>query len=235
MGIPYGLICTCLGVALGGMLGRALRRWIRDELREKLPMLCGITAICSGILSVIRADQMPVVTFSVLLGGWLGVLLRLEQRVRNGFGWVLGKLSLPEDFDMEQYITIVAVFCCSGFGLYGVMVEGFSGEHTQMYSKAMMDLIVAVVFGGSMGMAVSVIALPQAAVYLTFFFLAKLLMPVMSQAMLLNFIACGGVLTVAAGMRMAKIRAYPLIDMLPSLALIFPFTLLWDWVRAAGL
>lgn len=97
MGIPYGLICTCLGVALGGMLGRALRRWIRDELREKLPMLCGITAICSGILSVIRADQMPVVTFSVLLGGWLGVLLRLEQRVRNGFGWVLGKLSLPED------------------------------------------------------------------------------------------------------------------------------------------
>lgn len=44
-------------------------------------------------------------------------------------------------------------------------------------------------------------------------------MPVMSGDMLGNFIACGGVLTVAAGMRMSGIREYPLIDMLPALAL----------------
>ena len=37
--------------------------------------------------------------------------------------------------------------------------------------------------------------------------------------MLNNFIACGGVLTIAAGMRMAGIRDYPLIDLLPALVL----------------
>ena len=46
--------------------------------------------------------------------------------------------------------------------------------------------------------------------------------------MLLNFIACGGLLTIAAGMRMAKIRAYPLIDLLPALVLVLPFTGIWQ-------
>ncbi len=224
--MPYGMICTCLGVAVGGFLGYLLRRWIGQEMRDKLPMFCGITAICSGILSVIRADQMPVVTLSVILGGCLGIVLKLEARVRGGIGMVLKKLPLPASFDMEEYITIVSVFCCSGFGLYGVMVESFSGEHAQMFSRAILDFIVAVIFGGSLGVSVSLIAIPQALIFLAVFFLAKVLMPIMSEAMLLNFIACGGLLTMAAGMRMAKIRAYPLIDMLPSL----PFVLIFTWI-----
>ena len=37
-----------------------------------------------------------------------------------------------------------------------------------------------------------------------------------------------GLLTIAAGMRMAKIRAYPLIDLLPALVLVLPFTGIWQ-------
>ena len=222
--MPYGMILTCLGVCAGGLLGAALRRHIGDAVRANLPMMCGITAICSGILSVIRAGQMPAVTLAVVLGGWLGTVLRLESRVRAGFGAVLRRVPLPKRFDMEQYITLVAVFCCSGFGLYGVMLESFAGEHGQMLSKAVLDFIVALIFGGSLGACVSLIAAPQAAIFIAVFFLARLLMPVMSEDMLLNFIACGGLLTMAAGLRMANIRAYPLIDMLPSLPLVLVFT-----------
>ncbi len=117
-----------------------------------------------------------------------------------------------------------AVFCASGFGLYSVMVESFSGDRAQMFSKAMMDLFAAIIFGSSLGISVSLIAIPQAAVFTLFFLLARLLMPVMSSDMLGNFIACGGVLTIAAGMRMSGIREYPLIDMLPALALAILLT-----------
>ena len=46
-------------------------------------------------------------------------------------------------------------------------------------------------------------------------------------AMEANFIACGGLLTMAAGMRMSRIKMLPLIDMLPSLVLVMPLTKLW--------
>ena len=225
--MPYGLICTCLGVFFGGLLGNALRRYISDDLRDVLPRLFGLTAIGNGVISVIQAAHMPAVTLAVIVGGGLGTVLHLEKRVHSGLAAALQRVPQPAGFDMEQYITVVAVFCASGFGLYAVMVESFSGARSQMFSKAIMDFFAAVIFGSSMGISVSLIALPQAVVFFAFFFLAKLLMPIMGQAMLSNFIACGGVLTIAAGMRMAGIRKYPLIDMLPALALVLLLTPLW--------
>lgn len=226
--MPYAMLTCCLGVFLGGLMGWGLRRWIGQGLRELLPILFGLTAISNGVLSVIRAAQMPVVTLAVLLGGVVGHQLRLEERVRGGFAALVERVPHPADFDLEQYITVVAVFCASGFGLYAVMVESFSGDRGQMFSKAILDFSAAVIFGSSMGISVSLVAVPQLAVFTLFFFLAKALMPVMTGDMLLNFVACGGVMTIAAGMRMAKIKAYPLIDMLPALALVLPLTPLWS-------
>ena len=123
---------------------------------------------------------------------------------------------------------IFPLFCASGFGLYSVMVESISGDRAQIISKAILDFFIALIYGGSMGIAISLVAVPQLAVFTCFFFLAKVLIPMMSDAMLTNFIACGGVLSIAAGMRMAKIRQYPVIDMLPALALILVLTPLWE-------
>lgn len=225
--MPIGAICAVCGVCLGGLLGVALRRYISREISEKLPMCFGITSISSGILSVIRAAQMPVVTLAIVLGGWLGLALHLERRLRGGFERVLRRIPLPGGFEMEEFITVASIFCFSGFGLYGVMVESFSGDSTQILTKAFLDFFTAILFGSTLGVSVSLIALPQAAVFAAFFLLGRAVMPAMSEDMVQNFIACGGVLTVAAGLRMAKIRMYPLVDMLPALALVVPLTPLW--------
>lgn len=222
--MPIGLFSCCLGVFAGGLLGSCLRRWIGEDLREMLPRVFGLTAICNGILSVIKAAQMPVVTLAVIAGTLLGHLAHLEDWVVRGLRAGLQRVPTPEGFDLPQYVTIAAVFCASGFGLYAVMVESISGDRAQIFSKAMLDFFVAVLFGGSMGVAVSLIALPQLVIFVLFFFLARVLMPLMDAAMLANFIACGGLLTMAAGLRMSKIREYPLIDMLPSLAMVLILT-----------
>ena len=226
--MPYGMLSCCLGVFLGGLLGSLLKNRIRDSIRQTVPMIVGLTAICSGFVSVVKATYLPAVTLAVIVGGWLGHACRLEERLQNVLWRALHRIPRPEDFDMARYITIVAVFCASGFGLYSVMVESISGDRAQIISKAILDFFIALIYGGSMGIAISLVALPQLAVFTCFFFLAKILIPMMSDAMLTNFIACGGVLSIAAGMRMAKIRQYPVIDMLPALALILVLTPLWE-------
>ena len=225
--MPYAMIACVLGVFLGGLLGWRFRKYISDDMREMMPRIIALTSMGSGIVSVTRATHIFMVTMAIILGGFIGRGLHLEERVRKGLFRVLEKVSLPDGFDMERYITITAVFCTSGFGLYAVMVESFSGDHAQMISKAIMDSVAALLFGSSLGMAVSLIAIPQGIIFVSLFFLAKALMPVMTEPMEMNFIACGGLLTVAAGMRMAKIKEYPLIDMLPALVLVMPLTNLW--------
>ena len=40
--------------------------------------------------------------------------------------------------------------------------------------------------------------------------------------------ACGGILTMAAGFRVAKIKSAPLVDLMPALILVMPFSALWS-------
>ena len=40
--------------------------------------------------------------------------------------------------------------------------------------------------------------------------------------------ACGGILTMAAGVRVSKIKSVPLVDLMPALILVMPFSALWS-------
>ena len=55
----------------------------------------------------------------------------------------------------------------------------------------------------------------------------RLLAGVLTPTMFADLSACGGVLTMAAGFRVSKIKSVPLVDLMPALLLVMPFSLLW--------
>ena len=145
----------------------------------------------------------------MIVGVFAGQVLQLERRVKSGLGIALKKLPVSaEKINMDEYVTVVAIFCASGFGIYGVLTEGMTGDPSILLSKSIMDLFTAVLFAGTMGAAVSLIAVPQLAI----------------------FLACGGILTIAAGLRVSKIKDIPLINMLPALVLVMPFSAVWGMI-----
>lgn len=129
---------------------------------------------------------------------------------------------------MERYITVVVLFCASGFGIYGVLVEGMSGSPAVLQSKAVLDLCTAAVFAVTLGVAVAVIALPMLAVMLALFFAAGAIAPFVTPEMLQDFISCGGVLTIVAGMRVSGIKQYLIANMIPALLLVLPASAIWQ-------
>ena len=59
----------------------------------------------------------------------------------------------------------------------------------------------------------------------------RLLSVSLTTPKLLNdFVACGGILTIAAGLRVSKIKDIPLINMLPALVLVMPFSAVWGMI-----
>ena len=43
-----------------------------------------------------------------------------------------------------------------------------------------------------------------------------------------DFRACGGVLLLATGFRMMKVREFPIADMIPAMVLVMPVSWLWS-------
>ena len=58
-------------------------------------------------------------------------------------------------------------------------------------------------------------------------FVGWLLSGALTPEMFADLSACGGVLTMSAGFRVSKIKSVPLVDLMPALILVMPFSALW--------
>lgn len=226
--MPIGVITNCLSVLVGGLGGAVLTRIFPDKLKTDLPVLFGFCSIAIGINSIIKAQAMTAVVLAILAGFIIGHSLNLETRSIRFFGWLVEKQHLgKKDMDMDMYITVVALFCCSGFGWYSTLIEGITGDPSLLFSKSVLDFFTAIVFAAAMGSAVSVIAFPQMVILLILFGIGRGIGAWITPTMFADLSACGGILTLAAGMRVAKIKSVPLVNLIPALILVMPFSALW--------
>jgi Uncharacterized membrane protein, possible Na+ channel or pump len=227
--MPVGVLVNVASVFLGSLIGALLGKHIPKGMREHLPLVFGFCAMTIAISSIVKIVNLPAVILASILGFAVGELLHLERKTERFFSWLVEKSHVGQgnSLDMELYITAVALFCASGMGIFGVLTEGMSGNHSILLSKAVLDFFTAIIFAISLGYATALIALPQLLIMLVLFFLSSFVSPHISSVMFADFTACGGLLTLATAFRMAKIKSMPIINLIPALILVFPISYLW--------
>ena len=227
--MPIGVLTNCASVLAGGVIGSALGHILPASLKEHLPTMFGLCSIAIGINSIIKASAMTPVVLALLVGFTIGHLLHLEQWTSRFFHKLVKAMHLGGDgIDMEFYITAVALFCCSGFGWYSTLTEGITGDPSLLMSKAVLDFFTTMIFAASLGKAICAIPLPQCAILLVVFMVGRTLSAYLTPTMFADLSACGGILTLAAGFRVSKIKSLPLVDLMPALILVMPFSMAWS-------
>lgn len=83
----------------------------------------------------------------------------------------------------------------------------------------------------TLGGVVSLIAIPQLVIFLALFFGANLIYPLTTPAMIDDFKAAGGMIMLATGFRMIKVKMFPTADMIPAMILVMPVSWMWvEWI-----
>ena len=230
--MPVGVICNTLAIAIGGVAGAKLGGRLSTEFKEKLNLVFGICALGIGITSIVLMSNLPAVILSLILGTILGTVLRLGECISHG-GAKLARL-FPQKNDNQDtalLVTTIVLFCASGSGIYGSIVSGISGDHSILLAKSVLDLFAAMIFACSLGPVTSLIAVPQAVIFLILFFCARLIFPLTTPAMINDFKAVGGLVLLATGLRIARIRDFPIADMIPAMLIVWPISWMWtQWI-----
>ena len=116
-------------------------------------------------------------------------------------------------------------------GIFGSIVSGISGDHSILLAKSILDLFTAMIFACSLGMVVSAVAIPQFVIFMALFLLAKVIYPLTTPAMINDFKAVGGLILLATGLRIARIRDFPIADMIPAMLIVWPISWMWtQWI-----
>ena len=188
--MPIGVIVNGLSVAIGGMIGALVGGRLKQEFKDNLNLVFGICSMSMGISSIVLMENMPAVVFAVIIGTALGLWIHLGERINRGAGWMeqgVAKWFPAKKSNMEKQeftatlVTVIVLFCASGTGIYGSIISGMTGDHSILMAKSILDLFTALIFACSLGMVVSVIAIPQMVIFLILFFVILSVLSVKSK------------------------------------------------------
>lgn len=226
--MPIGIIVDVIAVVLGGITGTVLKSRLSENLKDQMNNVMGLCAMCMGISTVVLMKNLPAVVFSVILGTLIGLTIHFGSGIQKGVSLVLNKVMKDVSSDVVGLmVTAVVLFSASGTGIYGALDAGMTGNHSILIAKAILDFFTAVIFACKLGKATSFIGVPQFLVLFGIFCLAKVIVPLCSDVMIADFKACGGFVLVATGLRIMKVKDFPVADMTLGMVLVMPVSYLW--------
>ncbi len=221
---------TGIGVLLGHRLPERTRRVVTDGLGLVTLLIAATAAmhVTDGVLSdaVGTSAPMLIVLGSILIGGIVGSLLRIEDRLED-FGGVLQRFAVRRfgggsDSEgrrrfIQGFVTSSLVFCVGPLTILGSINEGLGNGADQLLLKSALDGFASIAFAASFGWGVgfSVISLVVIQGGLTA--LGALLGSFVPDAHLSALTATGGLVLIGVAFRLLDLKQVKVADFLPAL------------------
>lgn len=234
MFIGAGTLTNVLTVLLGGGLGLLVGHRLPERVRTTVTSALGLVTllIAADAASAVNGDALTeatgrgaptlVVLGSLLVGGIVGSLARLEDRLEDFGGWLQRRLSRgAEGGDRERFVQgfVVAslVFCVGPLTILGSLNEGIGRGAEQLLLKATLDGFAALAFAAAFGVGVLASAVAVLLVQGSLTLVGVAVGEVLPAAHLDALGATGGLVLVGVALRLLDLKALPVADLLPAL------------------
>ena len=219
-------------VILGSLLGILLHNRLKEQHTKTIVAGMGICSMVIGINGAIATSNILIVIVCLVLGTIVGDLVKLEQRLDGAGDWLKARVAKKSGGRFtEGFVTASLLFCVGSMSIMGSFDAGLRGNYDIIFAKSVMDGIMSVTFAATMGIGVAFSAVTVIVYQGALTLLAGVIEPVLSQPMITEMTAVGGVMLIATGMNVIGLTKERIRvgNMLPGL--IFPVI----WFAIAGL
>ena len=218
------IFINAIAIILGSAIGALARKGIREKYINVLNTAMGLAALVLGVnvaMNNMSKSEYPVLfIFCLSLGGLLGTLLRLDQRMEKATS-VMSKGS-----NVTEGITTAVLLCCVGtLAIMGPVNAALNGDNTFLMTLATMNFVTMIVIASSYGFAVSVTSIIVLVWLSSIYGIAKVSQSFISQELITEVSIVGGVLIAASGLGVMHIKDCKTINLLPALIMPMLFFL----------
>ncbi len=219
-----GTIINALAVLVGSGLGVFFGSRVPARIRQTIMHGIGLVTLLLGVQMALETDNILLVMGSMLLGGLLGECMgihssleRFSERLRRLVSRRLSDEAMGRF--SEGLITASLVFCVGPVTILGAIQDGLSGDYALLAIKSVLDGFSSLIFASTLGIGVLFSVLPlliyQGGLSLGASFFQSLL----SEAMIQEMSAVGGVMIVGLGLLLLEIKEIRVANFLPALLL----------------
>ena len=135
------------------------------NFKDGLNMAFSIYSISMGIYAIAPLKNLA----AVIVGTSVGIILHLRKIINRGARGMQRIISHfikdPSELDQGLFetalVTIIALLCASGTGIYETLTESIDGDAMIMVSKSVLDCFFALILEANLGAFFSLIVVPN--------------------------------------------------------------------------
>ena len=213
-----GTVVNTCTIIVGSIIGAVMNRGIKERYKEALYTGLGLACLGIGLNAVISnfgKSEYPVLFIvSIALGGVIGTALDLDGR----FAKLISRRTADSSSRLSDGLsTAILLYCIGPLAMLGPVISALKGDNTFLYTNATLDLVTSVVFASTYGKWM-ILAAPVLFCWQGLFYaIAKISSSAISEALMAELLIVGGLMIVASGLSLLKLKYCKTLNLLPSL------------------
>lgn len=234
--VGLGTLINMAAILIGSTAGVFVGHRMPERMREIVTTALGLMVLVIAAANIIAFTSAPlaaevgeaapllIVLGALLIGGILGSGLHVERRLEELGGWAQRRFSRAEGQAsrarfVEGFVDASLLFCIGPLAILGSISDGLGTGIDQLVLKSVLDGFAALAFAASLGWGVALSAVSVGIVQGAFTLVGVFAGQVLPESYIDAVTATGGVLLLGVGIRLLKIKAIPVADMLPALVI----------------
>lgn len=229
--VGIGTIVNAAAIVIGGVCGKLFGAKLQPRHQDTLMKACGVSVMFLGIAGAltgmlqiesgaITSGRSMLVVLTLAVGALIGELINLEDGFERFGEWLKQKTGNAKDKDfVNAFVTASLTVCIGAMAIVGAIQDGISHDPSTLITKSILDLIIIMVMTCSMGKGCAFSAIPVLLWEGCITLLSGLLVPVMTDAAMLNLSLVGAILIFCVGVNLVWGKLIRVANLLPAVFL----------------
>lgn len=221
----FGVIVDTFAIFLGGTIGLLIQKGIPKRIEESIMRAIGLSAIFIGITGMTSVENTIFIVLAMVFGGIIGEIFNLDKNVNQLANSFASKLQTNQNSSRLAigFVTGALMMSVGPLSIIGPIESGLTGDHTILYTNAVLDGISSLVLASSLGLGVILSGFVVFVYEALIVMFASGLNAFLTEAMILDMSAIGAILILVLGLNILKVTDIKVMNFVP--ALFIPVTL----------
>ncbi|AGK61970.1 Uncharacterized membrane protein, possible Na+ channel or pump [Archaeoglobus sulfaticallidus PM70-1] len=217
-----GTIINSVTIVVASLFGMFIGSRLNPKLKESLMRVLGLVVVVIGLKMALLTDEVVILVGSILLGTAIGEVIGIESKLES-FGRSVERRFEGSKF-AEGFVSTTLLYCVGSMAVVGSIQEGLTGDYSLLLTKSLLDGFASIALASTLGIGVMFSSISVLVYQGSLTLLAGHISALMTEKIIAEITATGGVLIVAIGLRLMELIDLKPGNMLPSL-LINPIIL----------
>ncbi len=222
-----GTLVNSVGIVAGSLVGLVLKKNVPLKYQQTVMHGLALAVGLIGLQMALKTQNILIVILSIVLGGLLGEFIDIDKRLNKIGEWLTLRMGNKYGDAGQGFITGSLVFCVGAMAIVGSIQDGLTGDASTLYAKAMLDTVASVVFSSTMGIGVALSSISVLCYQGLVTILASSLSGLISEAMITEMTAVGGLLILGISLLILEIKVIKVANLLPAVPVAAMIVLLW--------